>query len=211
MRAANLAARRVTSRQAAVDHHSPDAGRAPIAIARVGFIISVLAAASAMAPGHASAQPVTGAQAPAANRAVIASLANATDPSDLDYQGGECDIDADGSAMDCGFQQVFLTISPVDPQTCLVTTNQYARRFHKQGATRWVSSEGPHGECGLLDVATLEDEGNMIHWSLEMKTVVTRKDLASCSGAAAPPQLLSWRNARRPLPCRFVAPGAIRP
>jgi hypothetical protein len=178
---------------------------------RARWMMGVWLAALSMAPTRVSAQPVTGVQPPASNRAVIASLANATNPSDLDYQGGECEIDADGTAMDCGFQQVFLTISPLDPQTCLVTTNQYARRFHKQGPTRWVSSEGPAGECGLLDVATLEDEGNMIHWSLEMKTIVTRKDLASCSGASAPPQLLSWRNARRPLPCRFVEPGAIRP
>ena len=67
------------------------------------------------------------------------------------------------------------------------------------------------GECGLLDVATLEDEGNMINWSLEMKQVVTRKDLASCSRDQPPPERLSWRNARRPLPCRFVQPGALRP
>ena len=113
--------------------------------------------------------------------------------------------------MECGFQQVFLTISPLDPLTCLVTTNQYARRFQKQSPTRWVSSEGPAGECGLLDVATLEDEGNMIHWSLEMKKVVTRKDLASCSRGQPPAERLSWRNARRPLPCRFVEPGALRP
>ena len=131
--------------------------------------------------------------------------------SDLDYQGGECEIDAAGTQMECGFQQVFLTISPLDPQTCLITTNQYARIFQKQSPTRWVSSDGPDGECGLLDVATLEDEGNMIHWSLEMKKVVTRKDLASCRRDQPAPERLSWRNARRPLPCRFVQPGALRP
>jgi hypothetical protein len=113
--------------------------------------------------------------------------------------------------MECGFQQVFLTISPLDPQTCLVTTNQYARRFQKQTPTRWVSNEGPDGECGVLDVTTLDDEGGNIHWTLEMKKIVTRKDLASCRGDQPPPELLSWRNVRRPLPCRFVQPGAIRP
>jgi hypothetical protein len=167
---------------------------------------------SLVSPALCPAQPPAVAiRPPATNKAVIASLANANNPLDLDYQGGECEIDAAGTAMDCGFQQVFLTISPMDPQTCLVTTNQYARRFQKQSATRWVSSEGPSGECGLLDVATLEDEGNMVNWSLEMKTVVTRNDLASCRSAPAPPQLLSWRNVRRPLTCRFVQPGAIRP
>jgi hypothetical protein len=164
----------------------------------------------------AGASPWIFAQAPtglpaASNRVVIASLANASSLSDLDYQGGECEIDAAGAEMLCGFQQVFLTISPLDPQTCLITTNQYARRFRKQSPTRWVSSEGPEGECGVLDVATLEDEGNLVRWSLEMKKIVTRKELASCRADPAPPELLSWRNARRPLPCRFVQPGAIRP
>ena len=142
---------------------------------------------------------------------MVIALANANNPSDLDYQGGECEIDAAGTQMECGFQQVFLTISPLDAQTCLITTNQYARIFQKQSPTRWVSSDGPEGECGLLDVATLEDEGNMIQWSLELKTVATNKDLASCRGDQPPPERLSWRNVRRPLPCRFVQPGAIRP
>jgi hypothetical protein len=171
----------------------------------------VLLVTMAVGPGWSLAQPSAGVQPPASKRVVIASLANASNPSDLDFQGGECEIDAAGTGMDCGFQQVFLTISPLDPQTCLVTTNQYARRFQKQSPTRWVSSEGPDGECGLLDVATLEDEGNMIHWSLEMKKVATRKDLASCKADQPPPEVLSWRNDRRPLPCRFIQPGALRP
>jgi hypothetical protein len=163
-----------------------------------------------VAPALSVAQPAASQPPPAANRVVI-NLANANNPSDLDYQGGECEIDAAGTQMECGFQQVFLTISPLDAQTCLITTNQYARIFQKQSPTRWVSSDGPEGECGLLDVATLEDEGNMTQWSLELKTVATNKDLASCRGDQPPPERLSWRNVRRPLPCRFVQPGAIRP
>ena len=171
----------------------------------------LLLVAAVVAPDPSLAQPATAVQPAASNRVVIASLANANNPSDLDYQGGECEIDAGGTAMDCGFQQVFLTISPLDPQTCLVTTNQYARRFQKQSPTRWVSSEGPEGECGLLDVATLEDEGNMIHWTLEMKNGRHQEGPGVLQRRPAPPQLLSWRNVRRPLPCRFVQPGAIRP
>jgi hypothetical protein len=186
----------------------------PVAVPPVGrralLLAGVLLVGLAMPTEPAAAQPAA-VQPPVPNRVVIASLANASNPSDLDYQGGECEIDAAGTRMECGFQQVFLTISSLDPQTCLVTTNQYARTFQKQGPTRWVSSEGPDGECGLLDVATLEDEGQMINWTLEMKKVVTRKDLASCAGSQPPPELLSWRNVRRPLPCRFVQPGAIRP
>jgi hypothetical protein len=156
------------------------------------------------------AQTTASVQPPASNRVVI-TLANANNPSELDYQGGECEIDAAGTRMECGFQQVFLTISPLDSQTCLVTTNQYARIFEKQSPTRWVSSDGPEGDCGLLDVATLEDEGNMVQWSLELKTVATNTALASCRRDQPPPERLSWRNARRRLPCQFIQPGAIRP
>jgi hypothetical protein len=171
----------------------------------------MLLVSAAAAPPVSHAQAATAAPPPAQNRVIIAALANAANPADLDYEGAECEIDAGGTRMDCGFQQVFLTISPLDPQTCLITTNQYARTFQKENPTRWVSSNGPEGECGLLDVATLEDEGNMVQWSLEMKQVVTRKDLASCRRDQPAPQLLSWRNVRRPLPCRFVQPGALRP
>jgi hypothetical protein len=167
----------------------------------------LVACAAAPDPAHAQAAAI----APPANRVVIAALANAISPADLDYQGAECEINEAGTRMECGFQQVFLTMSPLDAQTCLITTNQYSRTFDKQSATRWVSIDGPDGECGLLDVATLEDEGNMIHWSLEMKTVRTRTDLASCKGELPAAEVLSWRNVRRPLPCRFVQPGALRP
>jgi hypothetical protein len=157
-----------TPRHAALrgDVHNRQSGRQRVvasALARSVLLTRVLFLVVLATPALAQSVAV---QPPVPNRVVVAALANANSPSDLDFQGGECEIDSTGTRMDCGFQQVFLTISPLDAQTCLVTTNQYARRFQKQNPTRWVSSEGPEGECGLLDVATLEDEGNMVHWSL---------------------------------------------
>jgi hypothetical protein len=145
-----------------------------------------------------------------AKHITIPALANATKPSDLDYVGAECDIDATGKKMECEFQQVFLTVGPFDAQTCLVTTNRYARTFQNKTATQWVSTEGPEGECGVLDVTTLQSEGPQ--WTMEAHKVVTKKDASpACRDVDETPEVMSWRNTRRALPCRFVLPGAISP
>src|ERR1700682_5966529 len=109
---------------------------------------------------------------------VIPFLANATKPADLDFEGGECELDTSGSSMACIFQQVFLTTSAVAPDTCLITTNRYERAFRRDTASRWVSTEGPEGVCGLLDVATLQDDGG-VRWTMETRKVVTKKDASA--------------------------------
>jgi hypothetical protein len=149
------------------------------------------------------------AQYPAAH-VVVPSLANATHPSDLDFQGGECDLNASGRAMTCLFQQVFLTVAPFDAQTCLVTTNSYERTFDKESDTVWVSRSAPDGDCGVVDVATLRNEGGPAQWSLELRKSATKRDMPACRAAESAAEVMSWRNARRPLPCRFVQPGAVR-
>jgi len=135
-------------------------------------------------------------------------LASATRPSALEFEGAECDVDASGRAMTCRFQQLFLTTSPVAPDTCLATTNGYERRFEKQGAD-WVSREGPDGACGVVDVATLKDGGG-VRWTLELRKTATKRDGAPECRADEPPETLTWQNIRRALPCRFVQPGALR-
>jgi hypothetical protein len=140
---------------------------------------------------------------------VIPFLANATKPTDLDFEGGECELAASGNRMACTFQQVFLTTSDVAPDTCLVTTNRYERVFNRDSATRWVSTEGPEGVCGLLDIATLQDDGG-VRWTMETRKVATKKDASSrCQTMNAERETLSWQNIRRPLPCRFIQPGGL--
>jgi hypothetical protein len=141
---------------------------------------------------------------------VIPSLANAAQPSALDFEGAECDVNPSGDTMACEFQQVFLTLAPFDPQMCLITTNRYERTFQKQDGVRWVSSEGPTGECGVIDVMTLQQDGSGARWTLEASQTVTLKDgPALCRALAPPREVSSWRDVRRPLPCRFVEPGAM--
>jgi len=150
--------------------------------------------------------------APAASpsHVVIPFLANATKPTDLDFEGGECDLAENGNRMSCAFQQVFLTTSDVAPDTCLVTANRYARVFIRDSVTRWVSTEGPEGVCGVLDVATLRDDGG-VKWTMETRKVATKKDASPmCRTVDTQPEVLSWQNIRRPLPCRFVQPGGLR-
>jgi len=162
--------------------------------------------------------PLAQAGAPSSSHVVIPLLANATKPADLDFQGGECELDATRTTMECVFQQAFLTTSSVAPDTCLITTNRYQRTFRRQttgdGAsratsapTRWVSTEGPEGDCGMLDVATLQYDGG-IKWTMETKSVATKKD-AACRALEGEPETLSWQNLRRPLPCKYVQPGGL--
>ena len=63
----------------------------------------------------------------------------------------------------------------VAPETCLVTTNRYQRIFRHETDGRWVSAQGPEGNCGVLDVATLSDAGG-VRWTMEIKKTVTKKD-----------------------------------
>ena len=110
--------------------------------------------------------PFAQVSAPSSSHIVIPLLANATKPDDLDFQGGECELDATRTSMECVFQQAFLTTSSVAPDTCVITTSRYQRTFRRQATdgvsrtgsapARWVSTEGPEGDCGMLDVATLQ-------------------------------------------------------
>jgi hypothetical protein len=162
-------------------------------------------------------QPINGR---VASHVTIPFLANATRPADLSFEGGACDIDQTGNTMACEFQQVFFTTSDRAPQTCLVTTNRYARTFTKQpppngkgpgGGVRWVSSEAPAGPCGVSEITTLQDEGT-VKWTMETRKLVTRKDAdPACRAIDEGPDTLSWQNLRRALPCGFIQPGGITP
>jgi hypothetical protein len=153
------------------------------------------------------------AQSPALapGRVIIPFLASATRPADLEFEGAECERNPIGNRMECTFQQVFLTTSAVVPDTCLITTNRYARTFEldRDAENRWVSREGQDGVCGIVDVVTLHDGGRG-KWTMEMRKVATKKDAAStCGTMETGPETLSWQGIRRPLPCRFVQPGGL--
>jgi hypothetical protein len=143
-----------------------------------------------------------------ASHVVIPFLANATNPSALEFEGADCDVDASGSRMTCAFQQVFLTTSGVAPDTCLVTTNRYERVFARQPDQRWVSREEHGDPCGTVDVATLQDGGG-VRWTMELRTLVTDRSRPACREASEERQSLGWQNLRRPLPCKFVQPGGL--
>jgi hypothetical protein len=170
-------------------------------------ILTLGLAAALAAAGVAVAQPGT-ARRPAV---IIPSLASASEPGSLEFQAGECEEQQGGAVLDCVFQQVFLTVALFDAQTCLITTSRYGRTFRKQADSRWISREAPDGECGVVDEATLEHGGGT-RWTLTFRKTVTRPDAAAaCRALDTPAEISSWENVRRPLPCRFVQPGAIFP
>jgi len=153
------------------------------------------------------------AQSPATSpgRVIIPFLANVNRPADLEFEGVECERDVNGKRMECTFQQVFLTTSEIVPDTCLITTNRYARTFDldRESANRWMSTEGPEGVCGILDVVALLDTGNG-RWTMETRKVATKPDgAATCAAMETGPETLNGQNIRRPLPCRFVQPGGL--
>jgi hypothetical protein len=187
-------------------------------LARRGFVAATLA----MLAVGIWRQALLGQSAAPAPRShvVIPFLADTAKGTDVDFEGGECELEASGDKMTCTFQQVFLTTSAAAPDTCLITTNRYERAFRREdtlspgslprpSASRWVSTEGPEGVCGLLDVATLQDDGG-VRWTMETHKVVTKKDASpACEAYDTQPVTLSWQNIRRPLPCRFVQPGGL--
>jgi hypothetical protein len=176
---------------------------------RVRTIIATVVAAVAAVLLTPSAEAQRGSSL--RSHVTIPFLANASKPADLEYEGAECDIDADGSRMTCAFQQLFLTTSSLAPDTCLVTTNRYDRVFRLDSPSHWTSTEGPEGTCGLLDVATLTDGGG-VRWTMELKKEVTRKEgSVACLTMKVPTEVFSWQNIRRPLPCKNIQPGALTP
>ena len=171
--------------------------------------IRCLLASLLLTVGHLPAFGQTTRTPIAQSHVVIPFLANATKPEALEFEGGECDLDAAGNSMDCIFQQLFLTRSDVAPDTCLVTTNRYQRVFQRDSPNRWISKEGPEGPCGVVDMVTLRDDGG-VRWTMETRRMATAKDAApSCRAPDGPAEILSWQNVRRPLPCRFVQPGGL--
>jgi hypothetical protein len=182
---------------------APDTMRAMTRLTRLCLASLFLAAGHWPAFGQVTRAPGT------RSHVVIPFLANSTKPAALEFEGGECDLDSAGTRMDCIFQQLFLTTSDAAPDTCLATTNRYERVFQRDAPNRWISREGPDGECGMLDVVTLQDDGG-VRWTMETRRTVTAKDAApSCRTPDGPVEILSWQNIRRPLPCRFVQPAAL--
>jgi len=157
-----------------------------------------VSAAIALAATRAEAQHVT-----------IPFLANAPERGVIEFEGAECDPDRTGTLLTCKFQQVFLTTDSAPANTCMITTNAYDRVFRKESPTRYVSSVGPDGACGLVDVATLEDGGG-VRWTLTLKKTASRRDAAAECAAAEETEILSWQTIRRPLSCQYVQPGGLR-
>jgi hypothetical protein len=176
-------------------------GRISVAAVLAIAIVS-LCEQSSLAQARPAASP---------SHVVIPFLANDSKPTDLEFEGAECDLSAVGDQMTCVFQQVFLTTTPIAPDTCLVTTNRYQRTFRRDAPTHWTSREGPDGVCGIVDVATLQDDGD-VRWTMDLRKEVTNKDAApSCQTVDPQSITFGWRDLRRPLPCRFLQPGALTP
>jgi hypothetical protein len=172
----------------------------------------VLAALSCVAlSGFAASQART------PSHVIILPMANVSKPSELDFEGGACDVDGPGDTMKCAFQQVFIR-PPLqdDPAACVIVTNRYEQTFKKQNARRWVNNDGPAGVCGVVVVTTLEqEEGDLISsvWRVTLNTrkIVTNKAASpGCSDVLAEmPETLSWNYRHRALSCEYIRAASI--
>ena len=140
-------------------------------------------------------------------------MANMSKPADLDFQGGTCDLKADGSTMTCAFQQVFITPVPEDRTACRIVTNHYVQTFHRQADRQWVSREGPEGPCGVMTVTTLEQDARSLsaYWRVTMTLhrMTTAKDAGTRCANSDPDETLASTDARRPLPCVSISAGSL--
>src|SRR4029079_11219367 len=154
-----------------------------------------------------SSSGATSAQSPRTHL-TIPFLANAK-PEALEFEAAECE--ADGDRLTCAFQQLFLTTSPVAPDTCLVTTNRYDRVFQRDSSNHWTSRAGASGACGIVDRVTLQNDGG-VKWTMELTKEVTNQVTSpGCLAMTAQSETFSWQNIRRPLPCKNVQPGSLIP
>jgi hypothetical protein len=61
-------------------------------------------------------------------------------------------------------------------KTCRIWTQSWKETFTKQLENKWVSTEGPGGICGVVEVSSLEAKDSLV-WSYETQKVVTNKDV----------------------------------
>lgn len=136
-------------------------------------------------------------------------LANDTTPQALDFAAAECDAVNGGERLDCRFRQVFVTTASIEPSACVISSNGYDLSLRRDAPARWSSAAEPVGDCGLVEVTTLED-GGTTRWTMTIGHRATKNtERADCRAAAAQIETYSWRNVRRKLPCTTIQPGAI--
>jgi hypothetical protein len=136
-------------------------------------------------------------------------LANDTTPEALDFAAAECDAVNGGERLECRFRQVFVTTASIEPSACVISSNGYDLSLHRDAPARWSSTGEPVGDCGLVEVTTLED-GGTTRWTMTLGRRATKNvERADCRAAAAQTETYSWRNIRRKLPCTTIQPGAI--
>lgn len=167
---------------------------------------AVLAATLHTAPRAQAPQPA----APALPlHFAIPYLANDTTPDALDFAAAECDAVNGGERLDCRFRQLFITRSPLDASACVVSSNGYDLSLRRDAPAHWSSAADPVGDCGVVEVTTLED-GGTTRWTMTIGHRATKHvERADCRAVATRVETYSWRNLRRTLPCTTIQPGAI--
>jgi hypothetical protein len=148
------------------------------------------------------------------NRVTLMPMANTSKPTDLDFQGGTCDINAAGTEMTCAFQQVLIAPALDDPSTCRIVTNHYTQRFAKESERRWVSREGPDGACGTMTETSIDQDARSLvaFWRVTMsvrrRSTARAADRSRCAADDALETLTST-DVKRPLPCTAVVASSL--
>lgn len=100
-----------------------------------------------------------------------------------------------------------------ESRTCNVWSNTYTHEFEKDAQGRWVSTEGPQGQCGVVYVSVLEQEGDYpTLWNYWTRKIVTNKEggsdlLLQCEELDEEVQTYTWRSDETFHGCDYIKFG----
>jgi hypothetical protein len=69
------------------------------------------------------------------------------------------------------------------------------------------------GVCGIIEITTPEQDRQVTgHWTMNSRKVVTNKTANDFCKAfdAEQPEELTWKDTKRPLPCKFIMPALVQ-
>jgi hypothetical protein len=105
------------------------------------------------------------------------------------------------------------TVQAEDLDCAIAMFRPFELTFRRSPANKrqWVSNEGPHGECGIINVVVLEQEkDNDMLWTYTSRRTVTNKTggtVLRCDGWDENPMVFSWKGETKMRRCNSIKFG----
>jgi hypothetical protein len=102
-----------------------------------------------------------------------------------------------------------------DMRTCTVWHNSYKQNFTRSSSSsdKWISNEGPKGECDVIDIAVLkkaDTKSGSSFWVYETERIITNKEakwlggLALCQDRPEQKMFYDWKQPKKFLGCDYI-------